>query len=54
MDKKKQNLLGLIILTFLLLAVDTILELGLVNTLSNFLVVFLFLGIALAIGGIKS
>lgn len=54
MDKNRRDLLVLIILAFLLLSVDNILELGLVGTLSNFLVIFIFLGIALAIGGIKS
>lgn len=54
MNKKKRDLLILIMLSILLLTVDTIFQLGLVNTLSNFLVIFLFLGIALAIGGVKT
>lgn len=54
MKVKQRNMSIIVVLTFALLLIDMVFSLGVVNTLSNFLVVFLFLCIALGIVGVKS
>lgn len=51
---RRMSVVVLILATVLLLTLDAFFRLGLVTTLSEFLVVFLFLSIALAVVGVKS